>query len=78
MFKSGKKIALSNLPARYVFKILQEAKKTPIIEQEIKFLGTILFSPLLSIRKNKSETTKQKVNAKKTNVFVCIAYDDFC
>lgn len=49
MFKSGKKIALSNLPARYVFKILQEAKKTPIIEPEIKFLGTILFSPLLSI-----------------------------
>ena len=70
MFKVGKKIELSSLPARNVLIKLQVAKITPIAELENKFFLAMLTGPFFINRKKRMETIKQKMKAVNINVFV--------
>ena len=78
ILRAGKKIALSSLPAKKVFKRLQVEKNKPIEAQENTFLLLIWLGPFFIVRKKESDTAKQKINAIKTKVFVCPTYTDFC
>ena len=70
ILRTGKKIALSSLPAKKVFKRLQVEKNKPIAAQEHMFFLLIWFGPFFIVRKNRRDTAKQKMKAIKTKVFV--------
>ena len=78
ILRTGKKIALSRLPAKKVFKRLQVEKNKPMAAQEYIFFLLIWFCPFFITKKNESDTAKQKIKAIKTKVLVWLTYSDFC